>query len=321
MPRRFSWFILLGMFAPLAGADPFPSRDQNPFAALFGLPGPLPSRIFGDSGWTVSMDLQWANTSSMQDSESEVLVVDGEQQEVRFAVARALGERWQIRAQLPYRRTEAGSLDSFIDDWHGWFGLPDGTRDDMPRDRLQISYARNGAQRLDVSTARDGIGDATLDIGYALSESPSAAAMVWLSIKAPTGDADDLTGSGSADAALAIAGERKLSERWSAFGQAGIAYLGEGDVLSDQQRSVVWSGMGGVSWRAFHGLSLKAQLDAHTALFDDSDLDFFGDTVMLTVGGDYRFANGWVLDLGVGEDVAVETTADVVFLVSIRSAW
>ena len=33
-----------------------------------------------------------------------------------------------------------GTLDGFIDDWHDFFGLPEGTRPVLPRDQLNIAY-------------------------------------------------------------------------------------------------------------------------------------------------------------------------------------
>ncbi|HKQ31266.1 MAG TPA: DUF3187 family protein, partial [Burkholderiales bacterium] len=62
------------------------------------------------------------------------------------------------------------------------------------------------------------------------------------------------------------------------------------------------------------------QLDAHTSAYD-SNLDFLGDAVVLTVGGDYRFSSGWRLDLGVSEDIAVEHSPDVVFVIGVKQGW
>jgi hypothetical protein len=38
---------------------------------------------------------------------------------------------------------------------------------------------------------------------------------------------------------------------------------------------------------------------------------------LLTVGGSYRLAAGWQLDLGVSEDIVVEGSPDVVFVFGI----
>jgi hypothetical protein len=78
--------------------------------------------------------------------------------------------------------------------------------------------------------------------------------------------------------------------------------------------------MAGVGVQVWRGLSLKAQIDAHTAVYD-SDLDYLSDAVVLTVGGDYLFQSGWRLDLGVSEDLAVEHSPDVVFVAGIKQSW
>jgi hypothetical protein len=55
-------------------------------------------------------------------------------------------------------------------------------------------------------------------------------------------------------------------------------------------------------------------------VFDETDLDFLGDAFVLTVGGDYRFASGWQVDIAVSEDIAVESASDVVFVLGLKKA-
>jgi hypothetical protein len=144
--------------------------------------------------------------------------------------------------------------------------------------------------------------------------------MAWLSVELPTGDEDKLTGNGATDVSLLLSAAHALSARWSAFGQVAGTWVGESDLLPIEQRDAVWSAMGGVRVRAWRGLSLKAQIDAHTAVYD-SKLDIFSEAVVLTVGGDYTFDGGLRLDLGVSEDLAVEHSPDVVFVVGLRQVW
>src|SRR5262249_52276508 len=150
-----------------------------------------------------------------------------------------------------------------------------------------------------------GLADISADVGYQLHATASSALTAWLSVKLPTGDADKLTGSGAVDASLIVAGDHRLSDNWSAYGQAAVTYLGDGDILPTQQRSVVWSGFAGIGWQVTHGLELKAQLDAHSAAFSDTAVDYLGDAVILTLGGDYHFSSGWRFNAGVSEDIAV----------------
>jgi hypothetical protein len=303
-----------------AAAEPFPARDLNPLLAGFGLPSALPARLSGES-WTVAADLNWASTSLMQRAGTEQLVVDAEIREARVTIGRSGSNGFAAQLELPYRYTGGGVLDEAIDSWHDFFGLPEGERTLMPSDRIRIAYARDGALLLDVDSSTSGLGDVSVDFGRTLYSTSSGAAALWLSIKLPTGDADQFTGTGATDVSLAIAGDHRLSDNWSVFGQAAVTWLGDGDRLPEQQNSVAWSGFAGVAWHAWRGLQLKAQLDAHSAVFDDADLDFFGEAVVLTFGGDYRFASGWRLDLAVSEDIAVESSSDVVFVFGLRRAW
>ena len=309
---------LLLISAP-AAADPFPARDLNPLLAGFGLPTALPARLSSES-WAIAADLNWASVSLVQRAGAEQLIVDAETREARVTIGHSWSNGFAAQLQIPYRYTGGGVLDSAIDSWHDFFGLPQGTRAFSPQDRIRIAYGRRNTVVFDVRSSQTGLGDVSLDLGRSLHSTDSGAVAAWLSIKLPSGDADRFTGSGATDVSLAIAGEHRLGADWSTFAQVGIARLGEGDRLSAQQRDFAWSALAGVGWRAWRGLELKAQLDAHSAVFDEADFDFLGDAFVLTVGGDYRFASGWQFDLAVSEDIAVESASDVVFVLSLKKA-
>jgi hypothetical protein len=303
-----------------AAAQPFPTRDLNPLLAGYGLPSALPTRLT-DESWSFATDLNWASTALIQGSNGEQLLVDAETREARVTIGRTWANGFAAQLELPYRYTGGGVLDSAIDSWHDFFDLPQGARSVMPTDRMRIVYQRAGATLIDLDSSTSGLADISLDLGYSLHATTATNVAAWLSVKLPTGDADRLTGTGATDVALALAGEHRFGDEWSVFGQASVAWLGEGDRLPAQQREVAWSGFAGVGWHAWRGLHLKAQLDAHSAVFDEADLEFLGEAVVLTVGGDYRFESGWRLDVAVSEDVAVESASDVVFVFGLRRAW
>ena len=69
---------------------------------------------------------------------------------------------------------------------------------------------------------------------------------------------------------------------------------------------------------ARYGLAL--QLDAHDSCVEDSELEFLGAALLLTVGGYYRGGSGWRFEFGVTEDVRVGASPDVAFYFGIRLA-
>lgn len=316
--RLLFWGPLL--FSTSAGAEPFSVRDQNPLLAGFGLPYAMPADASDEGDWSIGADISWGSTAVLQQRGLEALTVDAETREARITLQHALGERISFQLQIPYRYTSGGTLDGVIDSWHDAFGMSEGARTQLPTGQLDIGYVRSGDSLLNMTSSAGGLADVQLAAGYEVFSSPSSALTAWLDIKLPTGEAHKLTGSGATDVSLLVAGRHRLDQRWSAFGQVAATRLGAGDLVPARRRSVVWGGLAGLGWQAWRGLSLKAQIDAHTAAFD-SNLDFLSEAVLLTVGGDYRFASGWRLDLGVSEDIMVEHSPDVVFFAGLKRGW
>ncbi|MCX7054932.1 MAG: DUF3187 family protein [Proteobacteria bacterium] len=298
-------------------AEPLLTRNQHPLATLYGLPMPLAARLPGPGSGSIGGNLNWSNFATTDTTERRSYTLDGEVFEVRVQGACALGERFTVQGELAWRQLSGGSLDSLVESWHDLFGLPNGSRDRLPKDALLIEYRSGDSALLRVDDESSGLADLPLSLGYQLAASERGAVATWLTIKLPTGKAENLTGSGAVDVALSLAGERQLSERWQLFGQVNVAWLGNGDVLTDLQQDFAGSLLAGTTWKAWRGLELTGQLEANTAVVDTgTDLD--GDAVVLTLGGRYRTAAGWAFEFGFSEDLQVNASPDIVFLLGVR---
>ncbi len=295
--------------------------DQNPLLSGYGLPGALPSRLDAAQPWLLTANYAWANSAIAQASERETLVVDAETRELTLTAQHMLANGYAVRAQLPYRSTSAGSLDGFIDNWHDTFGLPEGMRPSFDKDSLQLLYRRDGTRLIDSGASSSGVGDLSIQVGRQFGHSSAHSIAAWLGASLPTGDANDFTGSGSLDVLAAVSGDYRVSNRWIVFGQLAGTWLGDGNRLSKQQKQWAASATVGITGRATDALSLTLQFDGHTGVFATEDLDFLGDALMLSLGGSYRFQDDWTLTLGLTEDIAVESTSDVVFLFALTRSW
>lgn len=297
-------------------ATSLPVRDQNPLLAGFELPSALPTQLPESQTWSFDTSFAWANSALVQAGARERIVIDAETRELRFAVARTFDSDYTLRMELPLRQTSGGVLDGFIDEWHEFFGLPEGARPTFARDELRILYERDGTVLIDERSRQSGIGDVSIQLGKKLSDGPLTG---WIGIKLPTGDADRLTGSGSVDAMAALAFEHRFGDRYRVFAQAAGSWLGEGDRMTAQQEDFAWSGSAGISARTVGNLRLTVQVDAHTRVFD-SDEDFLGESILLTIGGSYSIGNAWDLSFAVAEDIAVESAPDVTFIFQLKRA-
>jgi hypothetical protein len=303
----------IALLATTARAEPFLTRNQNPLLALYGLPSPLPARLSSPGDGRVAAVVNWSNTEKEDFSVDGDYTLDAEVLELRLHFDHALGQRIALHAELPWRQVSEGSLDGFIDDWHGVFGLPGGSRRRLPEDQLLIEFQQGGATLLSIDESTSGIGDVPIALGYQLHAADRTALSAWLTVKAPTGSADDLTGSGAVDVAASLAGQTLLHERWQLFGQASVAWLGEGDLLPERQESFAWTLMGGISWNAWRALDLTAQVEANSRIYDGIESELDGDAVVLTFGGTWRTAGGWRFDAGISEDLQAGASPDIAF--------
>lgn len=313
---------MLGLFTvfPASGdlLQPFAIRNLNPFLGIYGIPAQQSPSVVDSGSSSLQLQLDVVSHFTDADNDTEFVAIDGETYRLALRYARGLGDRWEVGAEVPLVSHSGGFLDGVINEWHDFWGLPTLGRDRVEDDQLRFEYVREGETLVDVNASGTGIGDVLLFAGKTVTQTRETAVTLRGQIKLPTGDAESLRGSGGADVALSAAVSRTLGDKVSITGRVGAAYLGRGDVLPELQRQ--WSAYGTafVGWQAFGRLSLKAQIDAQSPLYENSGLDQLTDTaIQLTFGGSIRLGKKSFLDLSFTEDeFNPDVTSD--FAVQIR---
>jgi hypothetical protein len=304
-----------------ASAEPLLTRNQNPLTLPFGLPKPLPARLPSAGSGRFTVDVNWSNSAVLESSDDYDFTMDAESLEARLRLEHAVGSQWAAMIELPWRNLSGGSLDGFIENWHDLFGLPQGPRRKMPKDRLLIDYQQDGETLLQVDDGGSGIADIPIGVGYQAHASEERAVSAWLTVKLPAGDSDDLLGSGATDFALSVAGETRLAEQWLLFGQVDAVWLGDGDILPQYQDSFAWAALAGLSWNAWRTLDLTVQFQANSQVFDLPVDGLSGDAVILSYGGSYRTTGGWRFDFGMSEDIQVDASPDATFYFAVQRGF
>ena len=321
--RRIAPVILLAPSLACAGAfDPLPVYNQSPLVQIFGLPAFEGPRVLAAGRLQTRLSLEAASHFLERAGGAEALMLDGETR--RAALTNKYGTSgadWGI--EIPYMGHDTGSLDGFIERWHEFFGLPQGGRDQSPRNQLRYTYERDGVERLRIVSATSGVGDIRLLAGRSLGSMGKADVALRASLKLPTGDAAALHGSGATDVALWLAAgcaPAHCPGAWGWNATGGVLVLGRGDVLPELQRRAGAFGGVGAGWRPWAPLILKAELRAHSPFYRDTALTALGRTaVQLILGGTWIANERTMLDIGVSEDIRVGTAPDVSFLLSLRS--
>ncbi|CAH0991803.1 hypothetical protein SIN8267_01918 [Sinobacterium norvegicum] len=303
--------------------QPMLQADLSPFAAITGLPAMESAKLLanGQSQWSINAEL--ANNFAYESSDSEAVWLDGESYRTTLRWRRgsqAFGQRWQLGVDLPYLSHDGGSLDGFIEDWHDTFNLPNSNRELFPQDQLAYRYSRVGGETVEMLESGGGIGDVSMTLAWQLVSDDVDATAVSASLKLPTGDDDQLLGSGGTELAL---GMSHSSRRWFESYRltyhlaGGVLVADQGTVLAEEREAFSLYGGAGLSWQCLSALALKVQLDGHSALYD-SDLAPMKESLQFTVGGSIGLTPNWVIDVAVVEDILVDSTSDVVFQLGLK---
>ncbi|HVO66612.1 MAG TPA: DUF3187 family protein [Syntrophales bacterium] len=307
---------------------PFNTKNQSPIIQVYGLPAAGNAILLSPGQKEFHVMLDYTSNYVDDAKAGEHIVLDGET--ARFTLNGRYGLIGGIECgiEIPYIIHGGGFLDSFIINYHDLFGFPQGGRDQAPRNRLLYLYARDGVEKMRIDSSSSGIGDISLFAGFQIyqdgKEYPNTVAL-RTSLKLPTGDSGQLHGSGSTDLAiwLTAGSDHKLaSGHWTIFGNAGVLVMTDGQVIEEQQRNLVGFGSVGAGWSPLSWIAFKVQLDAHTPFYKDSQLrELNTDAVQLLIGGTLSLSRQTTLDIGVSEDLIVNTSPDVVFHFDLRTRF
>jgi hypothetical protein len=255
----------------------------------------------------------------------ESILLDGEAYRLTLAGRYGIRERFEAGVELPMVGHGGGIFDGFIEGWHDFFALPQGGRKEAPRNRLLYRYTRDGKDLLRVDDSSFGIGDLRLTAGYQLyrgDEADPVALALRGSLKLPTGNSSSLHGSGSTDTALWLtaSNDYRLSiGHLTLFGAGGGIAMTRGDILPDQQRSIVGFGNLGAGWAPADWIAFILEISSHTPFYKGSDLkELSSSSFQLHTGGTLRLPASMLLDIDVAEDIAVNTAPDVTFHLALR---
>lgn len=259
-------FVKLGVLAistvALTGAAQETPRP-NRVAWFEGFPEPLP---------------EGAGEAALE-ATSQMLRPDLERSADGRSFARLDGEAWQatvdwafrvkasrINVRLRAASRSGGIADQALWNWHQLFNMPQGGREDAPKNRLAYRLERDG--RVVAELSRPGLALMDLDVAWVRPfGTPERGGRVGASLQLPTGRQGDFSGSGGADALVGGTLWRRLG-RWRLSGQIERVFLGLPEssplrnVLGQTSFNRGWASLG---WRG-EGAGLLSGLGIEVSL-------------------------------------------------------
>ena len=317
--------ILLELVSPAARGQefrtsPFVLRNHSPFSAIIGTPSRWPD------GTTNIAELSWnvSNHSFFDDNGSESLQLDGETHTLSARLQYRLSQHIQLGVDIPWLAHSGGFLDGTIDGWHELIGFSEGIRPHMPRNELQHVLEIAGTEKFRLDNSVSGIGDIRFAIAFDLGNpnaSPNAAYLkripwtLTLSMEAPTGKIEKLTGNDSADlaAGLGIRSPKTAGGRIHWWLDMGLVWPGDVDIDGLDTAGQIYYYDAAFAWRFQRRFDFLLQVAGNTAPYQ-SNIKMLGDpAAQVAIGGLWHLSSHYGLRFGIIEDLRAKTAPDVGF--------
>jgi hypothetical protein len=319
-PRGLRLLVAALFGATVAQAsEPIYVKNLNPVRGLLGIPSQRSAFIPAAGNFDLALHGSMANTYLLDTGTTEALNLDGET--LRFALEGryALADNWDIQLEVPWLQHSGGQLDSLIDGWHRFWGMPDGGRPAVKRDLLDYRY---GSEEGTFSLLDDtsGLGDITLSTSYVFYKDGGTSTAVVAGYKFATGEEEKFLGSGGDDAYLALrfSGQHLADLPLAWHGQFGYLRAGSSELMGARQERDLWFAGLALDWAAFNKVSVIGQIDAQAAPMDSEITGLGDEAVMLSLGLRWQFLPQWSADFNFVEDAAPETAPDIILQASVR---
>ena len=323
--HRKLWFrlalmssLVMSFDAVSATSSPFTTTNYTPLTHIFGIPPMYDVDSFRRNRAEVSLRTDISSQFAVSETGQELAAMDGDMYRTTFSYAAKPSNNFHWQIAIPYVEYRGGSIDGFVNDWHKVFGLPQGGRNKQPKDRQLYYYQRNGKVLLELREPQAGMGDILLTGQWKIKlpfGRRGGVQALTASLKLPTGDDKALLGSGAVDVSAGFAANtpdtiKSYDINW--FTSYGAMWLGKSYYLSEQQRPIVLFAGFGASFSFSSSIHLKAQFDAHSAFYSNTNIAEIGqEALQFTFGGEWRMSKRWRLDMGLSEDFIVNASPDV----------
>lgn len=277
--------------------------NLNPDRAQVLIPGLLEVRV--DSAYSNIFE-RAANRTYFENLDMELW-------RLGWTATYGLGKGFEGGIEIPLLHMNGGYLDAFIQDYHDFFGFPNGGRDQVQNGIFNYFIAENSQFLYRVGPQALNVGDITLFMKHQiLHEDNALPALAWrFGFKFPSGDPDKGMGSGNPGFGFGMAAEKSYKKL---HGYLNCNYLVEGgnEAIENLTETESFDFMVSGEWSFSDRVSALVQLNGGTPRLKGTGLeDWDGVPMDFIVGlkGDAfwgKVANPFFWEFGFAEDILAE---------------
>jgi Protein of unknown function (DUF3187) len=311
-PGRCCDWVLVGLGAaacttnPAAGG-PLPVRNQHPAQLTVLHQAPASARVLAAGRAAARVDAAYTSLFLRGSRGGDSFTMDGEYLRVANRLRAGLGAGLELGLELPVAHASGGFLDSFLIDYHEWFGFPDQNRSTTPRDRFEVRAIDNGNTVFELDRHGVELLDVPLQLTWQLlaatADRPGLA--VRGAVELPTGDDERGYGNGQVDYGIGLLAEHRTGAvAWYGHLQHTFAGTpGPARRLGFDFADVTSMGLAS-ELPLTADLAALVQVEWETSTLRALDLAVATrEHLLLWVGGRWQAGADWSVEVGFGEDL------------------
>ncbi len=282
---------------------PLHLRGQSPFQMLRLSMIPVGADRIERARWLLTGTATWTNRWAWKKNK---YLIDGEIWRLTVSATYGVTDWMQLRLEIPFCIRGGGILDGLIMGLHDTFGLGQMGRDHFYKNQFHIVFHRKDGTIFDMDSSNSsaaGIEDIVLTSTFRLTQGTKWIPQTCLTahLKFPTGDEEELFGSGSLDGGLALCLAKRI---WKLYAYLGVQYtrFGGDELAGIPMRQDQVSALSALEYPLNNRYSLLLQYLFNTGAASDF-YEFSETTHEITVGFKGEIFRNTVFEFGMIENM------------------
>jgi hypothetical protein len=280
-----SIFLLCISFPSKAHPFDGPLQVKNQFPLFINVSAPYLETASIENSFSAS--LSHSSVYLVRESSEWSIGLDMEITELDLRFKKNIQDFIELGIDLPFVSFNSGFMDDFLKSYHDAFGFPDYGRSNRPENEFLYEVRRKGVLIIKGESGHIGIGDIRFTFKKPILKGDPAISIKG-DLELPTGNAKEGYGSGSIDAGITALIEKKLSEKFKAYGNLGVVFPGDLKGYEKVKLKEFIYGGTGVEAALWKNLSLLGQIFIQDSPFPKTDISSVDRiAVLLSLGGRY----------------------------------
>jgi hypothetical protein len=312
MKKSIFLYLIIALFFSSASSFAFegPLKVKNQFPLFLHLNAPVPESAVTEDSF--SAGLSHSSVFMTRNSADWQVDLDMEITEVDLRFKKLIPGLFEIGVEVPVLSLESGFMDGFLESYHKTFGFPDYGRQGRPSNSFLYEVRRNGVLVVKGKNGEVGIGDVRLTIKKEILRNDPVMS-VRAEIELPTGDASKGRGSGGIDTGLTLLLDKRISQRFMSYLNAGVIFPGSLKAIEDVSLRTSFHAALGIEAAVWKRLGILGQISFQTSPFPKTEIGAVDRIAALLTAG-VRYTSGKDnLEFSLTEDANTAGAPDVLF--------